>query len=536
MACDIIDVAAGSGFAVLLLNNKKINIVNYNENNSIPTINQNENNNIISISAGQKNIATIVSDATITSFSQIAGIFFSPRIISISNLPPGLKLSGNLGPIKENEIVYKQNEPVKIPLALTGLVPSQGPLFKKYKDIFSYGIGISGVFGSGDFNGYQSAAKDGNNLTGITAISLGYNHGLAILNKDKTITGWGDDTYSKASNGNNLTGAISISAGQDHNLALLANGRITGWGLNTSGQALSGNNLTGVIGIAVGQNHSLALLGNGKVTGWGDDLYQKTFGGNSLTGVIGIAAGQNHSLALLANGRVTGWGNNLYGQALSGNNLTGVIGISAGPNYNLALLANKKITGWGDNLYGKALSGNNLTGVSNISAGVYHGLALLDNGKVTGWGLNTNRQLSTLSSLTGVVSISAGYQTNLFLLKQSIITIASQGTEPLNITGNLTGFGITGNINGITGYTTQLVYVDKITGLNTGYEGLIYNITGKAILPGSYNTYIVIDELGNNSRYVERYINFLVPNNQRFPMLYKVCGGASLGFVDKKLT
>ena len=134
MACDAIDIAAGAEFSVILLNNKKVDIVNYNENNLIPTINDNENNDIIGISAGLANIGTIVNDATISSISNTTATFFSPRIISISNLPPGLKLSGNLQPIQENEIVYKQNAIVKIPLALTGLVPAQGPLFKKYKD------------------------------------------------------------------------------------------------------------------------------------------------------------------------------------------------------------------------------------------------------------------------------------------------------------------------------------------------------------------------------------------------------------------
>jgi hypothetical protein len=124
----------------------------------------------------------------------------------------------------------------------------------------------------------------------------------------------------------------------------------------------------------------------------------------------------------------------------------------------------------------------------------------------------------------------------MFILKESIRKIGFPGPEPLQLTGNLTGFGITGYINGITGYTTQLISVNQITGFNTGYQSIIYTITGKTILPGVYNSSIVIDELGNDSRYIERYLTFTVPNNKRFPLIFKVCGGASLGFIDKPLT
>jgi alpha-tubulin suppressor-like RCC1 family protein len=535
MACNVKDISAGDQFVFLLLDNNKTKIINYNESQIIPSVNEDENNDIISISAGSSSIGTIKNNAIITTSEQVAGTFFSPRIISINNLPPGLKASGNFKTVAQNEIVYKENVIISIPRALTGLISGQGPLFKKYKNIFIEQPGVSGVFGSGDYNGDRTAELDGNNLTGAIAVSIKKNHALAILNNQK-ITGWGDDTYSKASNGNSLTGVIAVSLGSEHSLALLANNKVTGWGNNTSNQAFGGNDLTGVIGISAGISNSLALLANNKVTGWGDDDDNQTSLGNNLTGVIGISAGVYHSLALLANNKVTGWGGNIYDQALGGNNLTGVIAVSAGGGHSLALLANNKVTGWGYDEYGQALGGNNLTGVVNISAGIQHSLALLNNGKVTGWGLNTNQHLSHLNSLTGVTYISAGLSTNMFILKESIRKIPFPGPEPLQLTGNLTGFGITGYINGITGYTTQLVTVSQITGFNTGYESIIYNITGKLILPGVYNSSIVIDELGNDSRYVERYLTFTVPNDKRFPTIFKVCGGASLGFVDKVLT
>ena len=138
--------------------------------------------------------------------------------------------------------------------------------------------------------------------------------------------------------------------------------------------------------------------------------------------------------------------------------------------------------------------------------------------------------------MTGVTKISAGYNHSLFALKAPIVKTFFPGNDPTQITGNLTGFGITGSGIAVTGYSYQIVYLPKPVGINQNYEYISYTIEGTPTLPGTYNTYLLIDELGNDIEYVERYISFVIPNDKRFPTLYKVCGGASLGFIDKRLT
>lgn len=185
------------------------------------------------------------------------------------------------------------------------------------------------------------------NLSGVSGVSVGSGHALALFDT-KTITGWGNNTYSEALGGNSLTGVSQISAGGIHSLALLDNRKVTGWGNDTFGQATNGNNLTGVIQIAAGYGHSLALLDTKKITGWGDNTYDQAKGGSNLTGVIQIAAGKSHSLALLQNNKITGWGLNTSNQALGGNVLTGVIKISAHLNTSMALFNNRGVINWGD--------------------------------------------------------------------------------------------------------------------------------------------------------------------------------------------
>jgi hypothetical protein len=249
-------------------------------------------------------------------------------------------------------------------------------------------------------SGYYKSNTGNNYIFG--SLNSGYSsyttQNIIAYNK---VYGWGYNNSGQAINGNNLTGISGISAGYDHSLAVFTNLRMTGWGNNNFNKALGGNSLTGVIDVSAGSGHSLALLANKRVTGWGDNTFSQALGGNNLTGVIGISAGAYHSLALLDNLRVTGWGNNFYNQASFGNALTGVRAISAGGFHSLALLANKTVTGWGDNTYSQSSAGNNLTGVLKIGAGYLHGIALLDDGNVTGWGNNEYGQANSACLQTG---------------------------------------------------------------------------------------------------------------------------------------
>jgi alpha-tubulin suppressor-like RCC1 family protein len=138
-----------------------------------------------------------------------------------------------------------------------------------------------------------------------------------------------------------LTGVAAVSAGYDHDLALLENSTVVAWGINGEGQLGDGtnetrfppvnvHNLDEVAAIAAGGLHSLALLDDGTVVSWGSDYWGQLGNGmlahdNSdntnlpgpvvdLSEVVAISAGFGYSMALLADGTMMAWGENGSGQ------------------------------------------------------------------------------------------------------------------------------------------------------------------------------------------------------------------------------
>ncbi len=242
-----------------------------------------------------------------------------------------------------------------------------------------------------------------------------------------------------------LTGVTAVSAGGAHSIALLSNGQAMSWGSDTEGQlginnaqttyyipttvciapayaTPTGNGtqaLVGVTAIAAGGSHSLFLTNGTTANGtsaqvWasGNNGYGQLGNGNttnqsgvvpvSITGtVLAIAAGLDHSLALVDDGsHVTGtvwaWGYNYYGQLGNGGALTftpftspaqvlksdstaltGITTIVAIGNHNLAVDSNGQLWTWGDNGYGElglaVNDGNNrayATGVPSLASSV----------------------------------------------------------------------------------------------------------------------------------------------------------------------
>ncbi|MDD5075423.1 MAG: DUF4215 domain-containing protein, partial [Candidatus Peribacteraceae bacterium] len=149
-------------------------------------------------------------------------------------------------------------------------------------------------------------------LANIVAISAGYGHSLAIdssgnvyawgLN-EKGQLGTGTTTNSTTpvrvkgvGGGGNLTGIAAISAGYDHSLALDTNGGVFAWGKNESGE-----------------------LGNGTTTNSATPVRVKGESGQGyLTGMREIVASKGFSLALNNSGFAYGWGENSGGQLLDG--------------------------------------------------------------------------------------------------------------------------------------------------------------------------------------------------------------------------
>ena len=347
--------------------------------------------------------------------------------------------------------------------------------------VMSWGDNSAGELGNGTLTPSTTPVAVGGSGS-IQAISSGGRHVLALTSSG-TVLAWGNDTAGQLGNGaasangdaenpatvSGLTGVTQVSAGAEHSLALLSDGTVEAWGDNSHGELGNGTTtssdvpvpvtgLTGVKYVAAGQEYSVAVLTNGTVMTWGDGGNAQLGDGKltdsdvpvavkGLTGVTAVAAGGQHVLALKSNGTVEAWGENDVGQLGNGaqpgdsavpvkvTGLTSAVAVSAGQQFSLALLANGEVMGWGDNGFNELGQSDSFPGgigssnvpvqvpglahVTAISAGALFGLALLAGGTVDAWGDGAFGQLgngttSTLttptavSGLTGVSAISAG--------------------------------------------------------------------------------------------------------------------------------
>jgi alpha-tubulin suppressor-like RCC1 family protein len=371
---------------------------------------------------------------------------------------------------------------------------------------FAWGQGFHGELGNGNtINSDLPVPVSG--LSGVTAISAGAQYSLALMS-DGTVMAWGENSQGQLGDdgtlnsdvpvpvcevgwsagacpsGHYLSGVSAISAGGIHGLALLNNGTVVAWGYNLSGQlgddgtlnsdvpvpvcevgwsagvCPSGHYLSGVTAIAGGGRHSLALLSNGTVVAWGDNGHEQLGDDSALNSdvpvpvcevgwsagacpsahylstVSAISGGGAESVALLSNGTVASWGDNIQGGLGDGTTnatgvpvqvcelgwtpgslcppghyLSGVSAISGGGEQSHALLSNTTVVGWGDD--GGGALGNNaesatqevpvavcevgwsagacppanyLHGVKAISGAGFVGVGLLSNGTVAVWG------------------------------------------------------------------------------------------------------------------------------------------------------
>jgi alpha-tubulin suppressor-like RCC1 family protein len=288
-----------------------------------------------------------------------------------------------------------------------------------------------------------------------------------------------------------LSGVTAVSAGKRHGLALMKKGTVMAWGNNDSGQLGNGttknssvpvavSGLKGVTAVSAGSHQSLALLSDGTVMAWGEapgngtERSEVPVAVSGLSGVVAIAAGGggfDFSLALLSNGTVMAWGNNSSGQLGNGSttsskvpvavcalfcspgaHLEGVTAIAAGAGHSLARLSNGAVVAWGYNGLGQLGDGTEtdrhkpvfvgqLSGVSAISAGEDYSLALLSDRTVMAWGVNNQGELGngTFTGPETCLTFSHCSKTPVAVSKLSEVTaIAAGGEHGLALRANRT--------------------------------------------------------------------------------------------------
>jgi alpha-tubulin suppressor-like RCC1 family protein len=299
-------------------------------------------------------------------------------------------------------------------------------------------------------------------LSGVTAVSGGWDHGLAV--EGGKAMAWGKNGDGQLGDGTStlsdlpvevtgLSGVVTVAAGMKFSLALLSDGKVMAWGNNGQGQLGDGTTTSSdvpvevvgftekVTAIAAGNQHGLALLEGGKVMAWGKNLGGQLGNGTEtnsdvpveVTGLTekatAVAGGEEHSLALLEGGRVMAWGTNGQGQLGNGTEtnsdvpveVTGLSAsaIAAGGSTSLAVLKTSgRVMAWGENAAGQ-LGDANSTGPENC------GLLMFPCSKRP-VAVCTERSKSAPppacgNALSGAVAIAAGDEHSLALLSQGAV-------------------------------------------------------------------------------------------------------------------
>jgi alpha-tubulin suppressor-like RCC1 family protein len=197
-------------------------------------------------------------------------------------------------------------------------------------------------------------------LTGnITVISSAY-FSTCALNDQGAVKCWGDNEFGELGDGSTTnrnspvyvagltSGVAAISLGDDHGCALMASGKVKCWGKNQAGQLGDGTvqdrltpvDVVGLDGVVVaveaGSLVTCARMSDGRVECWGSATegamgYAKQCQSNSFCSqpveiaglsndVVSLAVGGTHVCVLLQSGRLKCWGDNSHGQVGNGTN------------------------------------------------------------------------------------------------------------------------------------------------------------------------------------------------------------------------
>ncbi|MEI7831763.1 MAG: IPT/TIG domain-containing protein, partial [bacterium] len=262
--------------------------------------------------------------------------------------------------------------------------------------VWAWGSNLFGELGDGTRTTRNFAMKV-IGLTGITAVSAMNIHSLA-LKSDGTVWAWGNNSHGELGDGtttkyrtlpalvSGLSGITAISAGETHSLALKSDGSVWAWGNNSDGQFGNGTKtgsmipvlvpgLTGITAISAGGSHSIALKSDGTVLAWGNISEGQLGNGTNtaslipvlvpgLTGITAISAGGIDNIVLKSDGTVWSWGKSYFPSTpvqMSGM-ITGKAVVAGGFSNNFLVLATQSAL---SNTPPSFIAGGNLSVLNN---------------------------------------------------------------------------------------------------------------------------------------------------------------------------
>ena len=440
-----------------------------------------------------------------------SGRGFSCRVLDSGHVTCwGLNTAGQLG---NGYSDVSSTEPVLVSDISTATAVSIGSshacALLQDTSVKCWGLGTSGQLGNGSNTSRPSpvavCADSGctTPLTGVTALSLGYQSSCALLAAG-TVSCWGDNsnwqlgadpdtsvtTSTHARNVPGLSGVKMIGAGEMHVCAVVADDTVKCWGLGSSGQ-----------------------LGNGAFSNAGPTSVSLA-GVSTVSAVIG---GYGYTCVVKKSDSVVGcWGSNWKGQTGSGTGtmyeaslVTPQIGgvdvkakaISVSGENTCVVTDDDQVACWGGYLNGgtarptgfgntfyarELLSGS--AGATAVAVGDRHGCIIVTDGTMKCWGrneLNNGDGAGALANGSTVNSLTS-FVTSLGAAVQSI-TFTDPGTKTTATpTFTLSATNTSGQTVKFTSNDTDVCTVDgaTVTIVNTGTCTIIA-FSGEATISGT---------------------------------------------------
>lgn len=312
--------------------------------------------------------------------------------------------------------------------------------------VWTWGTNHDGELGNGTTVGPRPFPGQVSGLTGITAISAGAEHGLA-LRADGTVWSWGYNSDGQIGDGTTTdrptpvhvwlpVPATAVAAGAYFSLALGDDGSVWAWGYNDENSLGVGTGpvdshwpvqvgLPVITAIGAGADFGLAVDDTGQVWAWGRGFDGQIGDGlvveqpypvpvPGVTSAVAVAGGFGHSLALMSGGTVEAWGSNGNGQLGDGMTVdvpvaytvaavSDVVAVAAGPAgspHSLALRGDGTVFVSGSNQYGQIGDGTYvqspwpapvLAGATAIGAGALTSYAVAGpDRQVYAWGYDAD--------------------------------------------------------------------------------------------------------------------------------------------------